>query len=207
MVEYESLLQRAIAFDNELTADLTAAGGSQYAELSVLAYRQAIGAHKLVADVDGTPLFFAKENFSNGCIDTVDVFYPSAPLFLLLNPKLVEGQMKPILDYASLPRWRWPFAPDDSGLIRWPTGRCTVGGERTEEDQMPVEETGNMLILARRLPRPRATRILRGKLYWPLLTKWADYLREKGLDPENQLSTDDFAGHLANNPESLDQGD
>jgi hypothetical protein len=196
--EYESLLQRGVAFDRELTADLTAAGGREYAELSVLAYRQAIGAHKLVADVDGTPLFFAKENFSNGCIDTVDVFYPSAPLFLLLNPKLVEGQMKPILDYASLPRWRWPFAPHDLGTYPLANGQVYGGGERTEENQMPVEETGNMLILALAVARAEGNANL-AQTYWPLLTKWADYLRAKGLDPENQLSTDDFAGHLAHN--------
>ncbi|MBS1831043.1 MAG: DUF4965 domain-containing protein [Acidobacteria bacterium] len=193
-----ALLERAKQFDSQLTADLVKAGGGQYAQIAILAYRQAIAAHKLVAELDGTPLFFSKENFSNGCIATVDVTYPSAPLFLLLNPALLKGMTTPILDYAQMKRWPWPYAPHDLGTYPLANGQVYGGGEKTEERQMPVEESGNMLILMAALAKADGNAEYSRK-YWPLLTKWADYLKDKGMDPDNQLSTDDFAGHLARN--------
>jgi hypothetical protein len=196
--QYAELCKRCKEFDDSLMADLTKAGGAEYADLCALAYRQAFAGHKLVMSPKGQPMIFSKENFSNGCIATVDVIYPAAPIFMLLSNELLKASVTPEFEYAATPRWKFPFAPHDIGTYPLANGQAYGGGEKTEEDQMPVEESGNMLIIALAISQLDGdTKYV--EQYWPQISQWAKFLKENGLDPENQLCTDDFAGHLAHN--------
>ena len=118
--EYGPLMDKCAAFSDKLYCDAVKAGGVQYAEMLSLAYRQAISAHKCVVDTEGPILFISKECFSNGCAATVDVSYPSIPMFLLYNPELVKGMMRPIYKYAASDEWskelKFDFVLADLGV-------------------------------------------------------------------------------------------
>lgn len=194
---YDDILHRCHVFDETLQKEAMKAGGEKYAELLTLALRQTVAAHKLVLDEDGQVLFISKECYSNGCAATVDVSYPSIPMFLLYNVELVKGMMRPIFRYAASEIWPYDFAPHDCG--RYPILNGQVYSRGVDpQNQMPVEECGNMLIMASAITAAEKD-VSFASQYRTLLDQWAEFLLKVGVDPDNQLCTDDFAGHLAHN--------
>ena len=195
--DYDTFKASCDEFDKALCREAISAGGERYAELLRLAVRQIMAACKLVIKKNGEILYITKECLSNGCAATVDVAYPTIPFFLLYNPALAEAMIRPIYEYVRSGKWPYEFAPHDLGTYPILNGQVYGSGFKMSM-QMPVEECGNMLIMTAAVTKAVGSEKLFTE-YRDIADRWAKYLSEFGADPDNQLCTDDFAGHLAHN--------
>ncbi len=198
----QTALNRANALDLFTTADAVKANGVHYAALCALAARQAFGGVELV-NTSSAPWLFLKEISSDGNVSTIDVVYPSFPVFFYLNPTLVSLLLAPILTYVESGLWPETFCVHDLGSS-YPnaTGHNDGGGEN-----MPVEETANMLIMAAAyVQQAGSSASSYAQAHYKVLKQWADYLnapngstpsRPNALDPLFQNQTDDFTGSIA----------
>ena len=201
LAEVDECRKRCDEISSELYKKATECGGEKYADLLSLAYRQILAAHKLSLDETGELIYVSKECFSGGHSCTVDVTYPASPFMLLYNTELLKATLRPIFRFAATDKWKYDFAPHDAGsypILGTQRYGLREGGVLLLEMQMPVEECGNILILMENII------LFEGNTdfvapHMDTLATWVKYLEKYGNDPENQLCSDDFAGHMAHN--------
>ncbi|KAJ6780596.1 hypothetical protein PWT90_07123 [Aphanocladium album] len=189
--DYSYSLEHCLSLDNRIEADSKSVAGQDYATITTLALRQFYGAIQLVGTKDNIKVFM-KEISSDSDIQTVDVIFPAFPAMVYLNHDLIKWTLEPLLEYQKSGRYPNKWAVHDLG--RYPRA---LGYDDGNDEPMPLEECGNMVIMMLAYAqRSGDNKWLADN--WDLLTRWAGYLEEDAKIPAHQLSTDDFAGQLAN---------
>ncbi|KAJ7068393.1 DUF1793-domain-containing protein [Mycena amicta] len=197
--DYKTAVTRNAAFDAKVQKDASAIS-DDYAAIVALSIRQAMAAMEITLskNADGSfnttdILVFMKEISSDGNVNTVDVIYPTYPLLLYVDPLLAKYLLAGLFEYQATGQYPNKFSVHDLGAS-YPNA---VGHNDGKDEAMPVEESGNMLIMA--LAYAQATGDnSQLKEYFGLLDQWTQFLIEDSLIPDSQISTDDFAGPLAN---------
>ena len=166
-----------------------------YYSIVALAARQIMGAYVLTVNPQqsGQPLAFQKEISSNGNMNTVDVVYPAMPFFMYSNPELLRFNLDPLFQYQEAGFYPNSYSMHDLGA-HFPNATGHVEGT---DEYMPVEESGDMIIMTLAYYR-FSNNLSYLRQHYDILKKWAVYLINHSLVPAVQVSTDDFAGTLAN---------
>ncbi|PRP85660.1 hypothetical protein PROFUN_06494 [Planoprotostelium fungivorum] len=197
--QYTSILNTTQRLDAAVLNQVFKAAGLHYSTIASLAWRQTFGAHKLVYNTKlKVPWYFLKEISSNGDFSTVDVLFPTIPLLLWANPNLAEMILLPHLSYAAgeAPiKYDLPWAPHQLGV--WPVADATPDSQ----EQMPVEETGNLLLIAEYLAQSGVQYTKRMyPRYKSIFDKWAKYLTPHKLTGVVDENVDRMGNDLPNMP-------
>ncbi|KAI1336792.1 glutaminase A [Xylariaceae sp. FL0016] len=189
--DYSEATTLATDLDNQVSTDSLAAGGQNYLTITSLSVRQAFGALQFTG-TDSDPLVFLKEISSNSDIQTVDVIFPTMPLILYTNPAILNYLLKPL--FLNQENGHYPNTNAIHDLGTFPVAKGYPDGS---DEPQPLEECGNMIIMALAYAQ-RANDNDYLTQHYDILKQWAGYLVDEALIPADQISTDDFAGSLAN---------
>ncbi|KAK6612858.1 hypothetical protein ACHAPF_006859 [Botrytis cinerea] len=190
--EWDTSYSCSNAFDKMIRQDSLDFGGQDYLTITSLSARQAFAATQLVGN-SSNPYLFVKEISSDGNVQTVDVLFPMHPILLYTNPLLLKLALKPLFENQETGRYPNTYSMHDLGSA-YPNA---TGHSAGDDEEMPLEECGNMLIMSLSYFRAsNDTEFLND--HYEILDQWTQYLVASALIPANQLSTDDFAGKLVN---------
>ncbi|KAE9397145.1 DUF1793-domain-containing protein [Gymnopus androsaceus JB14] len=197
--DYSAALTRADALDAQIESDANLIN-SEYAGLVAISLRQALGASEITISKDSTGgwntsdiLMFLKEISSDGNVNTVDVIMPAWPAFLYTNPVFGKYLLEGLFRYQATGLYPNKWSVHDLGAS-YP---LALGHNDGLDEAMPVEECGNMLIMSLSYAQKTGD-FSQITQYTALLDQWTQYLINDSLIPNDQISTDDFAGALAN---------
>ncbi|KAL5334087.1 glutaminase GtaA [Aspergillus crustosus] len=190
--DYQEMNSLSSGLDDRIAQDSMAAAGQDYLTITSLSVRQSFAATQLCGTPE-SPYLFMKEISSNGNMNTVDVIFPAHPVFLYTNPDLVKFLLRPHLEIQETGHYPNSYAMHDIGS-HYPNA---TGHPDGNDEPMPLEECGNMVIMALAYAL-KANDIGYLKEHYNVLRQWTNYLVQDAIYPANQISTDDFAGPLAN---------
>ncbi|KAF2458173.1 glutaminase GtaA [Lineolata rhizophorae] len=190
--DYSTASSMAASLDSKIEEDSISAAGENYMIITTLSTRQSFAATQLVGSL-GQPYLFLKEISSNGNTQTVDVIFPAHPIFLYTNPYLLKLLLIPHFENQEAGKYPHDWAIHDLGT-HYPNA---TGHPEGDDEHMPLEECGNMLIMMLAYAQKSGDWDFLADHY-EMLVQWAEFLVDESLIPEHQLSTDDFAGKMAN---------
>ena len=193
---YSSVSDAAQVLQSGMTDGANDIAGTNYSTIVKLSLRQAYGACDITIPQDtldtDSAMIFVKDISGTGDAQVVDTLFPMFPVFYVLNPDWIGLTLEPLLQYLQTGAYNSSFFVHDLGLYPNATGPLSTS------PQMPVEESGNALILAYAYANLTENKAWVTR-YTPVLQKYAaDYLQKSGLNQVAQLSADVPSGPLAN---------
>jgi Domain of unknown function (DUF5127)/Domain of unknown function (DUF4965) len=127
-------MSRANALDSTLLKDAYKVGGQAYADIISFSLRQAIGGTEFGGN-KSSPVLYMKEISSDGNMQTVDMLFPSLPVFYHLNADFIKYSLEPLFYQMENGHWPKAFSIHDIGS-HYPN--ATGHADGSEEDMVSI---------------------------------------------------------------------